>query len=32
MVSEPLGGVIALQKMDELEPAPEPAKFAKATP
>jgi hypothetical protein len=29
MVSEPVGGVIALQKMETLEPAPEPAKFAK---
>jgi hypothetical protein len=29
MVAEPIGGVMALQKMDELEPAPEPAKFAK---
>ncbi len=32
MVSEPLGGVMALQKMDVLEPAPELAKFAKAIP
>jgi hypothetical protein len=30
MVSEPIGGVLALQKMETLEPAPEPAKFAKA--
>ena len=29
MVSEPQGGVIALQKMDTLEPAPEAAKFNK---
>jgi hypothetical protein len=29
MVSEPIGGVMALQKLDTLEPAPEPAKFAK---
>jgi hypothetical protein len=29
MVSEPTGGVLALQKMETLEPAPEPAKFAK---
>jgi hypothetical protein len=29
MVGEPVGGVMALQKMDVLEPAPEPAKFAK---
>ena len=32
MVSEPVGGVMALQKLDTLEPAPEPAKFAKAIP
>jgi hypothetical protein len=32
MVSEPIGGVLALQKMEELEPAPEPAKFAKPIP
>jgi len=29
MVSEPVGGVMALQKLETLEPAPEPAKFAK---
>ena len=29
MVSEPIGGVMALQKMDVLEPAPKPAAFAK---
>jgi hypothetical protein len=29
MVSEPTGGVMALQKMDTLEPAPQPAAFAK---
>jgi hypothetical protein len=29
MVSEPTGGVLALQKLETLEPAPEPAKFAK---
>jgi len=29
MVSEPTGGVMALQKVDTLQPAPEPAKFAK---
>ncbi|MGH7271240.1 MAG: hypothetical protein ACREJ3_12505 [Polyangiaceae bacterium] len=29
MVSEPVGGVMALQKMDVLEPAPEVAQFAK---
>jgi hypothetical protein len=29
MVSEPSGGVMTLQTMDTLEPAPEPAKFAK---
>jgi hypothetical protein len=29
MVSEPIGGVMALQKVDQLEPAPEPAKFSK---
>ena len=32
MVSEPVGGVMALQKLDMLQPAPEPAKFAKAIP
>ncbi len=32
MVSEPTGGVMALQKMDTLQPAPEPAKFAKPIP
>jgi hypothetical protein len=32
MVSEPTGGVMALQKVETLEPAPAPAKFAKATP
>ncbi len=30
MVSEPIGGVIALQKMETEEPAPQPARFAKA--
>jgi hypothetical protein len=30
MVSEPTGGVMALQKVDTLQPAPAPAKFAKA--
>jgi hypothetical protein len=30
MVSEPAGGVMALQKMDVLEPAPDVAKFAKS--
>jgi hypothetical protein len=29
MVAEPVGGVMALTKMEVLEPAPEPAKFAK---
>jgi hypothetical protein len=29
MVSEPIGGVLAMQKVETLEPAPEPAKFAK---
>jgi hypothetical protein len=29
MVSEPQGGVLALQKMETLEPAPSPAAFAK---
>jgi hypothetical protein len=29
MVSEPVGGVLALQKLETVEPAPEPAKFAK---
>ena len=28
MVSEPVGGVLALQKMDTLEPAPQPATFS----
>jgi hypothetical protein len=28
MVSEPLGGVMAFQKMDTVEPAPEPAAFS----
>jgi hypothetical protein len=32
MVSEPTGGVMALQKMDTLQPAPEIAKFAKPIP
>jgi hypothetical protein len=32
MVSEPTGGVIAYQKLEVLEPAPELAKFAKAIP
>ena len=32
MVSEPTGGVMALQKVDTLQPAPEPAKFAKPIP
>jgi hypothetical protein len=32
MVSEPTGGVMALQKLDTLQPAPEPAKFAKPVP
>jgi hypothetical protein len=32
MVSEPSGGVIALQKLEQLEPSPEPAKFAKNVP
>ena len=32
MVSEPAGGVIALQKMDTLEPAPAPAAFAVKNP
>jgi hypothetical protein len=32
MVSEPTGGVIAYQKIEVLEPAPDPAKFAKAIP
>ena len=30
MVSEPTGGVMALQKLETLQPAPAPAKFAKA--
>jgi hypothetical protein len=29
MVSEPQGGVMALQKMEQIEPAPSPAAFAK---
>jgi hypothetical protein len=29
MVSEPIGGVMALQKLETVEQAPEPAKFAK---
>jgi hypothetical protein len=32
MVSEPSGGVMALQKLEQLEPATEPAKFAKNVP
>jgi hypothetical protein len=32
MVSEPAGGVMVLQKMDELEPAPEVAHFSKPIP
>jgi hypothetical protein len=32
MVSEPSGGVMALQKLEQLEPSPEPAKFAKNVP
>ena len=32
MVSEPMGGVVVLQKMDVIEPSPEPAKFAKRIP
>ncbi len=32
MVSEPSGGVMALQKLEVLEPAPDLAKFAKAIP
>jgi hypothetical protein len=32
MVSEPVGGVMALQKLETLEPAAEPAKFAKNSP
>jgi len=32
MVSEPTGGVIAYSKVDQLEPAPEPAAFAKKIP
>jgi hypothetical protein len=32
MVSEPTGGVMALQKIDTLQPAPEIAKFAKPIP
>ncbi|MCL2448006.1 MAG: hypothetical protein FWD17_03565 [Polyangiaceae bacterium] len=32
MVSEPIGGVLAYQKTEEVEPAPEPAKFAKKIP
>jgi hypothetical protein len=29
MVAEPIGGVMALTKMEVIEPSPEPAKFAK---
>jgi hypothetical protein len=32
MVSEPTGGVIAYSKVEQLEPAPEPAAFAKKIP
>jgi hypothetical protein len=32
MVSEPTGGVIAYSKVDQVEPAPEPAAFAKKIP
>jgi len=32
MVSEPAGGVIAYNKIEQLEPAPEPAAFAKKIP
>lgn len=32
MVSEPTGGVIAYSKIDQVEPAPEPAAFAKKIP
>ena len=32
MVSEPSGGVIAMQKMDTIEPAPAPAAFATKNP
>jgi hypothetical protein len=32
MVSEPTGGVMALAKMEVLEPSPEPAKFSKPIP
>ena len=32
MVSEPTGGVMALQKMEMLEPAPDVAEFAKPIP
>jgi hypothetical protein len=32
MVSEPSGGVMALQKLEQLEPSPEVAKFAKNVP
>ena len=32
MVSEPAGGVMALQKMEKLEPPTEPVKFAKKMP
>ena len=32
MVSEPMGGVMVLQKMDVIDPSPEPAKFAKPIP
>ncbi|MDP8999593.1 MAG: hypothetical protein M3O46_05720 [Myxococcota bacterium] len=32
MVSEPIGGVIAYSKIEQVEPAPEPAAFAKKIP
>lgn len=32
MVSEPIGGVMALKTVETLEPAPEPAKFGKPIP
>jgi hypothetical protein len=32
MVSEPIGGVLALQKMDTLEPGPKPAEFSVKKP
>jgi hypothetical protein len=32
MVSEPTGGVIAYSKLEQLEPSPEPAAFAKKLP